>query len=405
MNHYDVDLFDPAQSQRMWGVMAEMRAQCPVARVRDDIVYTATYEDTYRAFRDGKVFSCAGGFRAPGVEIPDDELMVAEIDGSPHIRLRKFLLKSFNPAAALAAKPFTQRYVDRQLDLLEAKGGGDLVAELAVRVPLAVTGHVLGVEEEVIDRLGGWMYEFAHTDWPVYGVTDRNDPSRGAGLAAAAPEMAACFDEVIDRARSHSGPPVGLIAELAAAEVDGHRLTDRRIRALAFNVMSAGLSTTNLMSNLTYRLLTDADLRSRLDRQRNLVGRAVEEDLRLDPPVLFLFRTATDDVDLGSTAIHPGERVAMGIASGNRDEKVFDDPDEFRLDRPNPDQHLSFGAGAHLCLGNHLARMEAAVVVESMLDRYGPGDLVLDPSYTYELMPHFLEYGPARLDVLIRPST
>jgi cytochrome P450 len=92
--------------------------------------------------------------------------------------------------------------------------------------------------------------------------------------------------------------------------------------------------------------------------------------------------------------------VVMGIASANRDESIYKEADHFRIDPTDPD-HLAFGAGPHLCLGNHMARMEGRVVVEEYLDRFRAGELKLTPEYEYELMPHFLEYGPERLDVVI----
>jgi cytochrome P450 len=184
-------------------------------------------------------------------------------------------------------------------------------------------------------------------------------------------------------------------------EVDGERLGDMRIISLACNFLAAGLSTTNLISNLVYRLLTDADFHAALAADGELIPKAVEESLRFEPPVLFLFRTVVDDADIAGVHVSPGDRIAMGIASANRDRRVYDDPDEFRLDRSGLPEHLAFGAGPHLCLGNHLARMEARVTVEEYLRRYRFGQMQLAPDFHYELMPHFLEYGPESLAVTV----
>jgi cytochrome P450 len=165
--------------------------------------------------------------------------------------------------------------------------------------------------------------------------------------------------------------------------------------------LSAGLSTTNLISNLYYRLITSDDFYSALRDDAALIPVAVEESLRFEPPVLFLFRTATQDTEIADTPIKAGDRLVTGIASANRDESVFDRANEFRLNASDP-ENLAFGAGPHLCLGNHMARMEGRVAVEEFFRHFGPGELRLAPAYEYHLMPHFLEYGPERLDVVVQ---
>ena len=104
--------------------------------------------------------------------------------------------------------------------------------------------------------------------------------------------------------------------------------------------------------------------------------------------------------------MHKGERVITGIASANRDEAVYEHADEYRLDRATlPDNHLSFGEGPHLCLGNHLTRMIGRVVLEEALDQFAPGQLRLADGYELSLVPMFLEYGPESLEVVIAPTS
>jgi cytochrome P450 len=399
-NEFAFDLFDPKQTQHMWDLMAKMRQQCPVAHPAEGFSYTARYDDTERVFRDARTFSCAGGFRAAGVDIPVDELFLAEMDPPLHPKLRKFLLRFFNPAMAAKAEVFTRSYVGGLFEQIAAKGGGNIVAELSTPVPVAVTGHVLGVPLEDIATLADRLFELLHTDWPAYGLKDRSRPGEGVDLAGSAPELVAYFDQMIEARRGGQVVADDLIAQLVATQVDGEWLTKQRIRSLAINFLTAGLSTTNLISNLLYRLMTSEDFDATVRNDRGVIPAAVEESLRFEPPVLFLFRTVTGDVGIADRELPAGERVVMGIASANRDETVFDDADRFRINAADP-EHLAFGAGPHLCLGNHMARMEGRVVVEEYLDRFGPGELALTPEYEYELMAHFLEYGPERLDVVV----
>jgi cytochrome P450 len=399
-DEFEFDLFDPKQTQHMWDLMAKMRQKCPVANPAEGFSYTARYNDTERVFRDSKVFSCVGGFRAAGVDVPVDELFLAEMDPPLHPKLRKFLLRFFNPGMALKAEPFTRSYVGGLFDQIIANGHGNIVAELSTPVPVAVTGHVLGVPLEDIPTLAQRLFALLHTDWPAYGLKDRTHPGEAVDLSGSAPELTAYFDEMIEARRSGQIVADDLIAQLVTTQVDGEWLTNQRIRSLAINFLTAGLSTTNLISNLLYRLMTSEEFDATLRDDRQVIPAAVEESLRFEPPVLFLFRTVKEDTEIAERPLPVGERVVMGIASANRDESIYKESDHFRIDPTDP-EHLAFGAGPHLCLGNHMARMEGRVVVEEYLDRFRAGELKLTPEYEYELMPHFLEYGPERLDVVI----
>jgi len=156
-----------------------------------------------------------------------------------------------------------------------------------------------------------------------------------------------------------------------------------------------------------HRFVADPqDFTEVLRRRPELIPMAVEESLRFEPPVLFLFRTAKTETASAGCPVHRGDRVLVGIASANRDEHVYEHADEFRLDRARlPDDHLSFGAGPHLCLGNHLTRLIGRVVLEEMLAVFGPGSLAFAEGYERCLVPMFLEYGPETLDVEIVPPS
>jgi cytochrome P450 len=401
---YAFDLFDPKQTQNMWDELSEMREKCPVSQPSEGWYYTARYDDTQRVFRDARTFSCRGGFRAAGVEIPEDELFLAEMDAPLHPRIRKFVLSSFNPGMAKDAEPFTRQFVGSVWDAIDAAGGGDIVAQVSSQVPVSVTGHVLGIPLDDIPELAGHFFALLHTDWPAYGLKSLDRPGQGENLEGAAPELTSYFFARIAERRAGTVHTDDLLSQLVRMEVDGETLSDMRIASLAINFLAAGLSTTNLISNLVYRLVADAGFHATLAGDADLIPKAVEESLRLEPPVLFLFRTVAEPTEVAGVQLSPGDRVAMGIASANRDESVYDDSAEFRLDRSGLPEHLAFGAGPHLCLGNHLARMEARVTVEEYLRRYPFGRVQLAPDFHYELMPHFLEYGPESLSVTVAPS-
>jgi len=397
-NPYAFDPFDAAQTQNQWQQLARMRREAPVSRPQPGFVYVARYDDVRAVFRDAATFSSREGFRGAGVVVPEEECFLGELDPPAHPRLRALMLQAFRPGLERHAEPFTRGYAEAKLRALIAKGGGDLVSELGIHLPPAVTAHVLGIPTDDIERVGYWGFELLHSTWPALNRT-----ARGEGLHGAFPEFAAFLDAQIAWRRRASRPPDDLITRMIRATDAGRLLSDRQIRTLCANCLLASQSTANLIGNLLHRFASDRDFERRLRAEPALVPAAVEESLRFEPPVLFLFRTAKRDTELSGEKIRAGERIILGIASGNRDERVYPRADEFWLERGWPDapEHLTFGPGPHLCLGNQLARMEARVVLELVMELLPEGALRLAPGYRRTLVPMFLEYGPERLDLVV----
>jgi cytochrome P450 len=392
--------FDPEQTQHMWDLMARLRDECPVSRPMDGFVYTARYDDTAATFKDARRFSSAEGFRGAGVVVPEEERFLGEIDPPLHPRVRRLLHRAFTPRTSAEVEPFTRRLVDDVLDRVVASRGGDLMAELCTRLPVAVSAEALGIPVDQHDAVARWCQELLHSTWPETNATER-----GVGLGGAFPEFAEIIDAQIRMRREAADPPDDLLTRMVTTEVEGDRLSDLHIRTLAVNTLAGSLSTTYMLGNLLLRFVSDPEFSATLRADRAIIPEAVEESLRLEPPVLFLFRTAKEDTTIGDAPVHAGERVIVGIASANRDERVYECPNEFRLDRGITDgdapNHLTFGVGPHLCLGIHVARMEGRVVLESMLDRFRPGQVSLNEGYELRFVPMFLEYGPETLDVTI----
>jgi cytochrome P450 len=286
---------------------------------------------------------------------------------------------------------------------LRADGCGDLIRRICVPLPGSVTAHALGLDDDLHDRLTQLCNDLLHSDWPQMNATER-----GEGIGGAFPELAQPIDEAIARHRAlgDDAPDDLLTRMIRAVGADGSTLTDLHIRTLAVNSIAGSLSLTYMLGNLLHRFLTDEEgFTSLLRADRELIPMAVEESLRYESPVLFLFRTAKEDVEVHGCPVHQGERVITGIASANRDEAVWDHADQYRLDRDElPTNHLSFGEGPHLCLGNHLTRMVGRVVLEEFVDAFAPGAIRLTDDYRYSLVPMFLEYGPESLETSVARS-
>ncbi len=398
MADYSFDPFDHRQTQNMWRLMRELRAKAPVSRPRPGFVYLARHEDIKQAFRDAENYSSADGFRGEGIEVPLEESFLGEIDPPLHQDLRNLLRQVFRPGIEREAEDFARHYITRLWHTVAARGSADLVSDFGYPIPSAVTTHLLGIHTDHNERVGQWGYELVHSTWPETNATER-----GVGLAGAFPEFTEFLDTQIAERRARSVCGEDLISLMTRAEVDGsQRLSDLQIRTLSANVLLASLSTSNLVGNLLYRFVSDPDFESALRRDRGLIPNAVEESLRMEPPAMFMMRTARNDIEVQGEKIVRGERVILGIASGNRDERLFAEPDVFRLDRPNARNHLSFAPGVHHCVGNQLARMEARVVLETAIDIFSEGELCLAPGYQFENVPMFLELGPNTLDVEVK---
>jgi cytochrome P450 len=191
-------------------------------------------------------------------------------------------------------------------------------------------------------------------------------------------------------------------SKLIELEVDGQRLTPRQLRAMVRNLVTGGLTTTSqLLGSLLHQLFTVPGLEDRLRSDPDALATAIEESLRLAPPVMFVPRGCLRDTEVDGATLHEGERVVLGTACANRDEQVFDHGDDFDVDRPNAGDHLTFGFGPHFCPGAPMARAVARIAVTAFLDRFPAGTVRLADGFTFENVSSFFETGPKALTVQI----
>ena len=392
--------FDPTDQSKTqdFGLMAEIRREKPVCRPMDGVVLTTRYEDTTEAFCEAKTFSSVGDMRAPGIVVPLEESFMGELDAPLHTRIRRVLHRIFTRRGALASESWTRAEVRRRLSLLEDRGEGDLMKDFAIPVPGSVAAHVMGIPEELHDPLMEWSNELLHSSWPATGKTER-----GEGIAACFPELTACVDGLI-RAREEAGedaPPGLLTAMVQACDDEGRVISAHHARTLVVNMLAGSLSASFMLGNLLYRLLSDEAFDATLRADPDTIPVAVDESLRLEAPVSFLFRRARVDTELGGCPVHAGEQVMLGMAAANRDESIYPDAESFRLDRELPKAHLAFGVGPHVCLGNHLTWMIGRVALEEVLARFAPDRIRLPDGFEWVCVDHIQEYGPEQLPVTI----
>ncbi len=396
------DPFDPAQSRDAWDLLRELRNAGPLATVAGDLRYVTRHAEARAVLRDNETFSNASGLKAPGVDIPSEDRLLGELDPPRHTAVRRVMVTAMTPKVVHAAEPFIETTAATLLDALPRERF-DLVASYTGVLPNRVTVYLLGFDPADSDQLARWARELMESTFPLLNRTER-----GVGFAAAFPDFAGYIDaRIAERwAQLAAGEDRDdVLARLLRLQVDDEPLPPQQLRALVRNLITGGLTTTSqLLGNLLYEIVSRPELEAALRDDRALLTTTIEESLRLSPPLLILARGCVRETEIAGCPVHAGERVVIGAASANRDERVFTDAEEFHADRENADQHLTFGYGPHVCPGATLARAVARIGVDAVLDHFPPGELRLEPDFVFEQVPTYFEHGPRRLLVVRAPQ-
>ncbi|MEV4740132.1 cytochrome P450 [Streptomyces sp. NPDC049555] len=347
---------------------AHLRAQGPVHRVRTpderDAWLVVGHEEARAALADPRLscdlrhspdWSGDGGY-AIGVNM-------LQTDPPDHTRLRRLVAREFTAQRMEALRPRIVRLAERLVADLPSGGRADLVESFALPLPLTVICHLLGVPPADRADFRAWSDEMVQ-------------PTSEAAAAAAAGAMTDHLARLIEAKRT--GPEDDLLSALIrTADDDGDRLSSAELLGMAFLLLVAGHETTvNLISSTLLNLLQDPGRIAALRADPGLTAAAVEETLRHDSPVeRAAYRYTKEPVEIGGTLVPARQAVIVVLSAAARDPQRFPEPDRFDLHR-DARGHLAFGHGVHHCLGAPLARLEAAVAVETLL-RLLPG-LALD---------------------------
>jgi cytochrome P450 len=379
-----------------YDALAELRDRCPVSRTPSGAYFLARHDDVLAATKNIEVFQAS--FRAAGVVVPPEEQLISEIPEPRHGKIRRIINSAIAQHRISRVEPFIRTLCDELLDRIVARGGGDLVADYVTPIPATVIAHLLGVDPEDHARFAQWSDLVVQSTYAT--KNRREDGADGEGLAGVAPDFTAYLDAMIAERKASADPPDDFVTRLINTEVDGERLTDLEMRTqLAFLLMSGNETTRHLIANMLETVCTDTALFARLRAEPDTVPTLVEESLRHDPPIHVLMRDCLKEITIDGVTIPAGVKVGFGLASANRDERTYDDPDEFRLDRPSAKDHLAFGGGPHVCPGASLARLEGRVALEVFLDRVD--HVCVDSGYRREPVPVFWANGPRRLPVTL----
>ena len=311
-------------------------------------------------------------------------------DPPRHRQLRSLVTQAFTPKAVDALAPRITELTEELLEEIASRGTADLIQEFAYPLPVIVISELLGVPAGDRDRFKQWSDV-------IVSQTRTGDTTEDQHVTNL--EMTAYFLDLIAQRRSRPGDD--LISNLLSAEIDGQKLDVAELLGFCSLLLVAGNeTTTNLIGNAVLCFTEVPGTIERILAEPSLLPPAIEEVLRFRSPVQSMYRVTVADTTLGDVQIPSGAPVVAWIGSANRDERQFQRPAQFDIDRGQI-RHLAFGHGVHFCLGAPLARLEARIALEGILSRL-PG-LTLAPGSRLERMDSTIVYGlkelPARWQV------
>lgn len=376
-----------ADPPRLHAAFRELRARWPVARAEapgfDPFWLITRHADILEVSRQNEVFHNGdlGVILSSQDELrfvkaitggsPNLVRTLVNMDAPDHLKHRALTQAWFMPQNVRRLEGRIRAIARASVERMMAAGGRcDFVADVALGYPLHVIMEILGLPEEDEPRMLKLTQEFFGSKDPDLnrGAAEAVDPEVLVG------QVKAVFDDFFTYFRAVSEdrrarPREDLASAIATGEVDGRPISDFDAMSYYFLVATAGHDTTSSSTaGAIWALAENPEQFDRVCRDPSLIPGLVDEAIRWTTPVKHFMRSATRDYELRGQIIKEGDWLMLCYLSGNRDEEVFEDPFSFRVDR-SPNRHLAFGYGAHLCLGQHLAKMEMRILFEELLPR------------------------------------
>lgn len=340
---------------------AELRRRCPVA-------HTEALGGFWALTRHADIARVAADFNTFTTTVQNVVPRVAFTGRRPPLHLdppeqtpyRAALNPLLSAERVATMEPMVREIVREELQPLLRQGGGDICGEFSGRFPVRVFGRWMNLDPALQAQLMQAGPDFIR-------AVQAFDNAAMKDTSLVLYDMARAV--VAQRKARPQPAATDPVSALLAVRLDGGEpLPDEMVIGTVRQVLVVGIvAPMVMMGSIAMHLARDRALHQRLKRDASLVPAAVEEFLRLYTPYRGFARTPTREVELGGRRICPGEPVALTYASANRDEQVFEDPDVFKLDRPNIAEHLAFGRGPHFCAGAHLGRLELRVALEELL--------------------------------------
>jgi cytochrome P450 len=349
------------------------------------------YDDVRAAALDHESFTSAvvGTTIIPPSQPREYPLLPIELDPPEHTRYRALVNALFSRPRIEALRPELEALATRLLEPIAAAGGGELMAGFAHPMSLGSLARFMNLPEEDKERWFDWVERMFSN-----ALLDKDDQREAVRAAEA------YIDGLVAERREE--PHDDFIGMLLAAEVDGHRLTDLEVRQFGILMLLAGYETTSgAMGMSLLHLARHPEQRAQLLADpAGLAHTAVNELLRFVSPVQVFCRNTAHDLDVHGETIPAGDVVLLAYGAANHDPRAFAEPDRCILDR-QPNRHVAFGHGRHLCLGANLARLELTIMIERVGELFA--DFRLAPRHAPTWKPRGDLRSLATLDLLVTP--
>jgi cytochrome P450 len=325
------------------------------------------YEDVRKIASDYETFSSDTARFASQQEELFHSLI--NVDPPRHRQLRSLVSQAFTPRTIALLAPRIAEITHSLLDEVVESGSMDVITDLAYPLPVIVIAELLGIPIEERANFKRWSDNIVAGEYEDFvGVNQQEYIARvRETVRRTLDEIYGYFRHIIAQRRAR--PQHDLISDLLAARIEGESLTEQELLSFCTLLLVAGnITTTNLIGNAILCFDEQPEVMDQLRDKADLMPQALEEVLRYRPPVVLLFRVPTKDVMLCNQQVQRGQFVMTWLAAANHDATQFPHPERFDIMR-NPNRHLTFGHGIHFCLGAPLARLEASIVLNIMLER------------------------------------
>lgn len=359
-----LDPYDYDFHENPYPYYQRLRDEAPLYR-NDDLNFWALtrHADVHRGFRNSTALSNKLGVSLDPISRTPEAyrtMSFLAMDDPGHLRLRTLVSKGFTPRRVREFEARVLELTREHLDIALQSNSFDFIADFAGRLPMDVISELVGVPVADRERLRALADEVMHRQDGVADVPM-------SAIEASMQLLVYYADMVAQRRRK---PTDDLTSALLEAEIDGDRLGDDEIMAFLFLMVVAGNeTTTKLLGNALYWGGMFPDQLTGVHADHSRIPLWVEETLRYDTSSQILARVVVEDVEFHGTTLHDGDTVLLVPGAAHRDERVFDNPDAYRIGRDIGSKLLSFGSGAHFCLGAHLARMEARIALTALFER------------------------------------
>ena len=410
----DLDLFTKGQP---FGAFAKMREAAPVCWHDEEegagFWALTKYQDIRAVELDTKTFSSQKGgilmnyghadARHPLLHRASLDAMI-NLDQPYHFPLRREHMPFFTPAYVANLRERVDAKVTALLDAMEAKArdtGGpiDMVESFSAELPLFTLCEILGVAEADRPKLIKWMH-YLEVSADTMRKGEAIDPQFFGAFVENVLEMFE-YGKTVLKAR-RADPKPDLLSAIANAEVDGELLSDEMLDGSWLLIVFAGNDTTRNSLSGTMKLLTEfPEEKQKLIEDPSRISNMVHEAIRMVSPVIYMRRTATQDAEINGQKIAEGEKVVMYYGAANPDPCVFAEPDRFDIARTNAKEHLAFGLGPHVCLGQRVANMQLEAAYRQILARFPD----IEWTGNIDIAPNNFVHAISRLDVDPGPKT